>query len=283
MRDQGPLKNSHHKFTSYKTPFSKIRIRQFSDLLCVPEGVTYFQYPGLSQNRTLVHAVFARRGGVSDAPYDTLNTSYTVGDLPENVSANLLKIKEVVGAAHLVFMNQLHGDQVLVLHQGNFEPSGKVPLADAMITDIPRIGLMVKQADCQGVVLYDPKQGVVATVHCGWRGNVQNILAGVVTRMEKDFGCEGPDILAALSPSLGPCCAEFLSHDEIFPRGFERFEVRENYFDLWALSCSQLVEAGLREENIEIAAVCTRCRTDLFYSYRGEGATGRFATVAMLL
>ena len=57
---------------------------------------------------------------------------------------------------------------------------------------------------------------------------------------------------------------------------------RENYFDLWAVSCRQLMEAGLKEKNIEVAEICTHCRTDLFYSYRAEGKTGRFATVAML-
>ena len=243
----------------------------------------YLRYPKLSRNRGLIHAVFSRRGGVSESPYDSLNTSYTVGDRPEDVAVNLLRLKKIIGATHLVSMNQSHGDQVLALHQGRFEPYEKVPLADAIISDIARVGIMVKQADCQGVILYDPKQGVVATVHCGWRGSVRNILAAVVNRMKEDFRCEGPDMLAALSPSLGPCCAEFLSHEEIFPRSFNRFEVRENYFDLWALSCSQLVEVGLKEENIEIAAICTRCRTDLFYSYRGEETTGRFATVAMLL
>jgi copper oxidase (laccase) domain-containing protein len=58
--------------------------------------------------------------------------------------------------------------------------------------------------------------------------------------------------------------------------------VRENYFDLLALSCRQLVDAGIKEEKIELANICTRCRTDLFYSYRGEGRTGRFGTVVML-
>jgi len=151
-----------------------------------------------------------------------------------------------------------------------------------MITNIPRIALMVKQADCQGVIIFDPKIGVIANVHCGWRGNVRNILGSVVTRMKEAFGCEESDLFAAIGPSLGPCCAEFVSHGGIFPEPFKRFKVRENYFDLWAISCRQLMEAGLRVENIEVAGTCTRCRTDLFYSYRGEKKTGRFGTVAML-
>ena len=253
-----------------------------SNLMWVQKKVNHFRYPKLSLHPQLVHGVFTRRGGLSKAPYHSLNTSYAVGDAPDNVTGNLKKIKEVTGANHLIFMNQSHGDGILVLHKGIYRASKKIPSADAIITNIPDIALMVKLADCQGVIIFDPKKNVVANVHCGWRGNVQNILKRVVIRMKNDFGCKESHLLAAISPSLGPCCAEFMSHKEIFPDAFKRFMVRENYFDLWAISRWQLESAGLRSGNIEIAGVCTRCRSDLFYSYRGEGKTGRFGAVAML-
>ncbi len=253
-----------------------------SDLLWVREEIIYFCYPKLSLNQQLIHSVFTRRGGVSGPPYDSLNTSYTVGDRPENITVNLSKIKETIQAKRLIFMNQSHGADIHVLRKSNFERQNKAPLADAMITDMPGVALMVKQADCQGVIVFDPKIGVVANVHCGWRSNVKNILGRTVTRMRKDFGCHESDLLAAIGPSLGPCCAEFVSHDEIFPKEFERFMVRKNYFDLWAISYWQLLKAGLSKANVEVARICTSCRTDLFYSYRCEGKTGRFATVAML-
>ncbi len=159
----------------------------------------------------------------------------------------------------------------------------ETPSVDAVITDTPNIAILVKQADCQGVIIFDPEKRVVANVHCGWRGNAKNILGNVVTRMKHDFGCKGRDLLATIGPSLGPCCAEFVGHEKIFPNSFEEFMVRENYFNLWAISEWQLLNAGLRQENIEIASICTRCRTDLFYSYRGEGETGRFGSVVMLI
>lgn len=285
MHDQGFRKtpaSDEGGFHFFKSSFSKISTPDVSDLLWVREGIGYFRYPNLSLNRHLIHGVFTRRGGVSDWPYNSLNTSYTVGDRPENVAANLSKIKEAVGAERLVFMNQSHRDGILVLRQGHPDTQGEVPSVDAVIADVPGIALLVKQADCQGVIISDPRKGVVANVHCGWRGNVRNILGGVVTRMKELFGCQGSDLLAAVGPSIGPCCAEFVGHERIFPELFKRFMVRENYFDLWAISCRQLVDAGLREENIEVAGICTRCRTDLFYSYRGEGRTGRFGTVVML-
>jgi YfiH family protein len=285
MHDQGlPIKASSATsgFPSGSSFFPKIIIPGESDLLWFGKDVTCFRFPNLSLNQQLIHGVFTRIGGLSDPPYDSLNTSYTVGDPAENVTKNLSKIKKAVEAEHLIFMDQVHGDSVFVVGRGHLDSQGKIPSADAMITDMSRVALMIKQADCQGVIIFDPERSVVAGVHCGWKGNVRNILGRVVGRMKHEFECRPSDLVAAIGPSLGPCCAEFVTHEEIFPENFRPFMVRENYFDLWAVSCRQLMEAGLREENIEVSGICTRCRTDLFYSYRAEGKTGRFATVAML-
>jgi YfiH family protein len=244
--------------------------------------VPYLQFPEMSRHDQLVHAVFTRQGGVSEAPYDTLNASYMTGDKPECVSRNLQIIKEAIGANHLVFMNQMHGREILALRGETFEAFGEPADADALITDQPHVALMVKQADCQAVLLFDPMKGVVSNVHCGWRGNVHNILGSVVGRMKSEFGCRTADLLAAIGPSLGPCCAEFVNYEQEFPEGFKRFMVREGYFDLWEISRWQLLEAGLAEDHIEVANICSHCRTDMFHSYRAEGITGRFATVAML-
>jgi len=253
------------------------------ELKFVRQKVSYFLFPRLSLCRNLIHGIFTRHGGVSNPPYDTLNVSYTVGDRPEKVTENIREIQKVIKAEDVAHVNQSHGDDILVLGKNEFRKYEEVPFADAMITDVPRAALLVKQADCQGTIIYDPDRHVVAIVHCGWRGNVQNILGSVVVRMKEDFGCKESDLLAAIGPSLGPCCAEFVGYESLFPGMFERFMVRENHFDLWAVSCWQLRRAGLRKDNIEVAGICTRCRTDLFYSYRGEGKTGRFGTVAMLL
>ncbi|MBU1903388.1 MAG: peptidoglycan editing factor PgeF [Proteobacteria bacterium] len=274
---RGPPAHSHLMY-----PSSTIGAPHQSGLLWIRRSVSYFRHPGLSRYPQLVQGTFTRQGGVSNPPYDRLNTSYDVGDHPRNVTSNLAIIKRILGTRQLMHMDQAHGDRVHVVRPGNPRRKDEIPLADAIITNVPKIAILVKQADCQGIIIFDPKKGVVANVHCGWRGNVKNILGKVVTRMKHDFGCEGSDLLAAIGPSLGPCCAEFVGHGKIFPKGFEEFMVRTNYFNLWAISSRQLQNEGLRQENIEISGICTRCRTDLFYSYRGEGETGRFGTVVML-
>ncbi|MBN1832812.1 MAG: peptidoglycan editing factor PgeF [Deltaproteobacteria bacterium] len=244
--------------------------------------VRCLQFPRLVSDDRLIHAVFTREGGVSEAPYNTLNVSYHTDDRPEFVSKNLEIIRDAIGAKDLVFMNQVHGKEILVLRQQDFDGSWEPASADAMITDIPQLALMVKQADCQGVLLFDPIKGVVANVHCGWRGNVINILKSVVDKMKSEFGCLAADLAAAIGPSLGPCCSEFVDYEKIFPEAFRRFMIRKAHFNLWEISRHQLLEAGLINKHIEVAGICTRCRTEMFYSFRGEGETGRFATVIML-
>ena len=243
----------------------------------------YFQSRILSGYDNLFHGMFTRHGGISKRPYDTLNTCYDIGDKPENVRENLSRIKRVIQTEDLRYVRQVHGRNILVLHRDNHRDVKTPVKADALITDQPHLALMIKQADCQGVILFDPGKRVISTVHCGWRGNTLNIPGAVVKRMASDFGSKPPDLLAAVGPSLGPCCAEFTTYKRIFPTEFRRFMVEPNHFDLWELTKCQLLKAGLLEENIEIAGICTRCGTDLFFSYRADGVTGRFATVAVLI
>jgi YfiH family protein len=261
-------------------PFPKRSAHRYS-----PEpgqAATTYRFEKLSQYEELSHEVFTRHGGVSKPPYDTLNVGHGTGDTPENVQINLQIIKGVIGTLQLGSMNQCHGKEITLLRSANPPISPDTIHGDAIISDAYDIGVMVKSADCQAIILFDPVYKVISNIHCGWRGNTLNIVAHVVARMTSDFRCKPSNILAAVGPSLGPCCSEFITYREIFPRSFDRFMVRKNYFDLWRLSRSQLLGAGLKKENIEVAGICTRCRTDLFYSYRAEGTTGRFATLVML-
>jgi YfiH family protein len=264
----------YHKLAAIKRP-EVLNLRSIN-------GIPYLQFDSLSGEDHLVHGIFTRHGGVSDPPYDSLNTAYDVGDRTERVKKNLRKISEVTGAERLIFMDQVHGGKILVLRKADHPDLESTPCADAVIIDIPWLAIMVKLADCQGVILYDQVKLVLGLVHCGWRGNINNILGSVIGRMKSEFGCMESDILAAIGPSLGPCCAEFKSYHSIFPPGFITFMVSENYINLWEVSRSQLLDAGLNENNIDIAEVCTKCNTQLFYSYRAQRITGRFATVAML-
>lgn len=241
-----------------------------------------FRFSSLEYFKELTHGVFSRQGGISQPPYDSLNTSYQTGDSPQDVKNNLALIQEILGADQLFFSRQIHGRHILILDQVAPDRTMHNIEADAFITTTPNLALMIKLADCQGTILFDPKQNVLAVVHCGWRGHVKDIYGHVVEKMTKNFDCNPTEIHAAISPSLGPCCAEFKTYRELFPESFLDFMERECYFDLWELGKQQLIQAGLSRQNVETAGICTKCRKDLFYSYRREAQTGRFAIVAML-
>ena len=145
---------------------------------------------------------------------------------------------------------------------------------------------MIQQADCQAVLLFDPVRNVAAAVHCGWRGSVANILEKVVYRMISGFGVSPEELLVAISPSLGPCCAEFVNYKKELPVAFRSFKVQEDYFDFWRISKHQLVSAGVIEENITVTGSCTCCSKD-YFSYRrssriSDGVTGRNCSVIVM-
>ncbi len=100
--------------------------------------------------------------------------------------------------------------------------------------------------------------------------------------MTAHYGSLPITLQATVSPSLGPCCSEFIHHARELPRSFLAFQTKENYFDFWQISKMQLIQAGLEENNIDIAGQCTSCSAD-YFSYRrsrrkANGITGRCAT-----
>jgi len=242
-------------------------------------------FENLSKVPGLVHGVFTRHGGVSRHPYATLNTAWNNGDAPEAVRENLLRVKAAMGVEHLAASKQTHGVAIHVVDEEGLtraterEPVLFTPPGDALVTMLRGVGLLIKIADCQAIFLVDPVQGVIANVHCGWRGSVARIPEKVVTFLSDRFGTNPENLLAGISPSLGPCCAEFRNYAEELPASFRSFQARTQHFDFWAISRWQLLRAGLRPDHIEIANRCTVCESEDFFSYRGEKTTGRNAAV----
>ncbi len=245
-------------------------------------GLRWYRFPGLAALPGITHGVFTRQGGVSGGPYSSLNISRAVGDLPGHVEANRRRIQQALGLDDLANASQVHGVDAMIAG-GTPESPGKTPEADILITARPGLGLLIKQADCQAVMFYDPEHRVVAHAHCGWRGQMAGILAATVSRLARHFDSRPEALHAAVGPGLGPCCAEFRNYRQELPPEVWKYQVRRNYFDLWQLSFDQLKAAGLQPGNIEVAGLCTRCRAEDFFSYRRDGTTGRQAAVIALL
>jgi YfiH family protein len=241
-------------------------------------GIPYYRSSLLAAFPEVVHGFFGRQGGVSPEPFASLNLSFAVGDQRGLVVRNRDLVQQALELTALVSAKQVHGCRESLVTGAN-AAAEEIPEADILITSQPGLGLLIKEADCQAVMLYDPVRRVAANVHCGWRGQVQNVLGEAVTRLQKTCGSRPEDLVAAISPSLGPCCAEFRNFRQEFPPGLWSYQVRPTYFDLWALSRDQLTAAGLKPQRIDIAGLCTRCRGDLFFSYRREHRTGRQGAV----
>lgn len=247
--------------------------------------VPYLTFKNLSRVPGLVHGVFTRHGGVSEPPYDSLNASWSNGDSHEAVRENLSRIQSTLGIERMVSSQQVHGDVLNVIDaQSVSSLRSNPPLlvaspGDALATNLDGLGLIIKIADCQSIFLVDPETRVIANIHSGWRGSVQNIAGKTVDYLKKTFGCNPSEMLAAVSPSLGPCCAEFINFRNEIPPHLWPFQVRPEYFDFWAMTREHLTAAGLKSENIEIAGKCTVCGKADFFSYRGERSPGRMAAV----
>ena len=228
---------------------------------------------------------FSRRHGHGHGQYASLNLSLGVGDGPETVLANRRSVKQWTGTERILCARQVHGDRIHT-QSGELTRDLEVDGCDALITDRPGIGLLIQHADCQAVLLHDPQRRAIAAVHCGWRGSVVNILAQTVDAMVEAFSCRPADLQAAISPSLGACCAEFVNHRRELPADFRAFMVGANHFDFWRISRWQLTEAGLAPERVHLPEVCTSCSRD-YFSYRrarreGDGTTGRNGSLIVL-
>ena len=240
------------------------------------------------------HAVFGREGGVSKKPFDSLNLRLGGGDRIENAIKNRELVCKALGIKpeNLISAEQTHSKNVQIVDEDflRTRQPGECYGVDAFVTDVPNIGLLIKVADCQAILMFDPVKKVAAAVHAGWKGLAQNNSAETIKVLNKSYGCKTEDILVGISPSLGPCCSFFSEPEKELPMEFQRYIDKKKRVDLWAFSVDQLQKAGIKKNQIELARICTQCNNGQtiegggrFFSYRGEkGITGRFGVAIAL-
>ncbi len=202
-----------------------------------------------------------------------------------------------LGAERLVFGQQVHGAEIAIVGDGPVErgfvsPGQRVPHVDGLITDAPGVPLMALSADCPAVLVIDPgdkpaRTMVLGIAHAGWRGAAAGIVPRLVGLMCQRFDGQANRMMAALSPSAGPCCYEiredvvrvFGARGDAPAACIQRCDGR-TYLDLWSLLDSQLAECGLRGAQRDIARCCSIC-DERFFSFRRDGAaTGHAGLIA---
>ncbi|WP_304544256.1 peptidoglycan editing factor PgeF [Sulfurimonas microaerophilic] len=213
------------------------------------------------------------------------NVAFHVGDNIENVIANHQALAKKYNYDHtkLVHMKQIHSDIVHVIEDSN--DFNNPPTCDALITDKKNIPLMVMVADCSPIVFYDPFKSVIAVAHSGREGTFQNITKNVIESFLNLYDSKIDDIEVTVGPAIGVCCYEVGKEiaDEAKDLGLS-FAIEKNngsyYLNIPAILKKQFEDLGI--SNYSISTECSCCNTDRYYSYRGEGQTGRFSAVAEL-
>jgi len=256
----------------------------------------------------LVHGFSTRPGGVSQLDgQPVLNLGFMEWDSRENVAENRRLLQTALGAEDFALapLKQIHSDAIRLFTAA----PALACQGDASVTNRSGLLLAVQTADCVPILLVDPKKRAVAAIHAGWKGTLARIAEKAVGRLRLEFGSKPADLLAALGPSIGPCCyevgaefvtkftAQFADASEYFdeprtgdePNPLQWLSMappghqpppRNVHLDLSKANRAQLLAAGVRPQNIFPSGLCTACRTDLFFSYRREGLfSGRLLSV----
>ena len=246
---------------------------------------------------TYPHGFSSRTGGVSSGIFDSLNLGMNRGDDQDKVIKNwdiFLKACDI-NTDRFVCGQQVHGNYVHIAAMDNARPAygqGKLIEADGYATNVPGVPLAVFTADCVPVIMADEVNGVVASVHCGWRSTVADIEKSAVDAMVS-LGAEVSNIKAATGPSIGKCCFEVgaevieAARDLLGELPGELYSDSANegkyMLNLPGVVKCRLMQLGLKDENIEIIDECTMCHPERYWSHRyTKGERGSQANVVMI-
>ncbi len=260
-------------------------------------GIVTITFPRFADSKVLRQAVSTRVGGVSDGTYRSLNISQKVQDQAVNVDENRSLLSYALGLdlKEAVWVDQVHSDKVLKLDAANrSQKGGSLGEGDGIITNETDVSIMILVADCLPILFFDPINKAIGLAHAGWRGTVSHIAAKTLLAMGKAYGTKAEEVRAVLGPCIGSCCYEVGADvrdgfTKVFPWGLEVFEKSSKAH--WKLNLSeanarQLIEIGMKEENLIRSEICTVKYNEVFYSHRaeaGEGKpTGRFGAFLML-
>ena len=233
-----------------------------------------------------------RTGGVSKAPYASLNLGTHVGDDPEAVAENRRRVLAALGAeedqAHLIVPNQVHGDTVVAIDSDTDEKLAWVrdralEGADAIVCTAPGVPVLLCFADCVPVVLTAP--GGFAVIHSGWKGTFSGIAGAAARVLAEAAGCAAHEIDVVIGPHiLGD---EYEVSVELMERFASRFPGIDagagRLLDLSYAIRASLVDAGVEARRIVDPQLSTMRENDRFFSYRAEGGVcGRHGAVAYM-
>jgi polyphenol oxidase len=253
------------------------------------QGIRYFSCEAFDPVARLCHGFSTRDGGLPASAGSSFNLGYTSWDSIERVNENRRRFLSALNLedSHLSTLRQVHSNRVYIIE--DYSDEGNQLQGDALATGRENIALAVQVADCLPILIADPVKRAVAAVHSGWRGALSHILRHTILEMERTFGSRPPDLLVAIGPGIRACCfevgAEIADRFEKEYSGIRlvapsKTDTGKYYVDLARALEVQLELAGVRAENRYDIGACTRCKPEIFFSYRAEGpASGRMMAV----
>jgi YfiH family protein len=181
-----------------------------------------------------------------------------------------------VGLDALVRLRQVHCVDVFAREKGMQAGVSDWPQADIAVSDDPAVALSVRVADCVPILLADRRTRAVAAIHAGWKGTAEGAVTVAIGSLVARFGARPADIVAAVGPSIGPCCYEFgadlVGRFSAHPDAPTWFSPGDRpHLDLWRATRDQLERAGVPASQVHVAALCTFDHPALFHSYRRDG------------
>ena len=237
-------------------------------------SVIPFVFPGISGVRCFFQFLAAPAHSFAD------NISLSVGDDPDAAAHNRTALSAACGTDALAEVHQVHGD--VTIFEPQPVPAGINPAqeADGLATSRSGLGLLIKTADCQPILLAHVSGRYVAALHVGWRGNRIGYPTTGAQAFCAHYGLDPADVAAVRGPSLGPAAAQFVNFDQEWSPDFlPWFDPQTRTMDLWALTRHQLQAAGLRAERIFGLDLCTYSLSEAFFSYRRDRHCGRQGSV----
>ena len=233
------------------------------------DQITFIHSEALGRIAGTIHAFSTRRGERPDltlGPYSSPNPM---------VHINRVRFLAAIGAAGWPIMKLKQVHSGIVADIDDTSAANEAVEADAAITNLKGVMLGVQTADCVPILVSEVNGKAIAAIHAGWRGTAARIAETTILRLREKFSIDPKDLMASIGPHIGVCCYEV--GDDVVqtmanPAVFEyRPEWAKPHLNLAAANRQQLISAGLAEERIEISSLCTRCRADLFHSYRRDG------------
>jgi YfiH family protein len=233
------------------------------------DQITFIHSERLDRVPGIVHGFSTRRGVRNDFSLGPANSPNPM------VQMNRAQFLAALGAPGwpIIKLRQVHSGTVLDIDDTS---AASDPVdGDAVVTSIPGIILGVLTADCVPILIADSSGRAVAAIHAGWRGTAARIAENAAERLIEKFRIEPSQLIAAIGPHIGSCCYEIGEEvaSEISDGSaiLRRAEWSKPHLDLAIANRRQLLKTGIPEEQIETSLLCTKCRQDLFHSYRRDG------------